>query len=203
VSQFTFRTTGGDRRRLERELAQRGIQPRPEGVVARVLQWARRSPLHTVACTVGVLALVSSIHPPTPDERVIARNLLVFTDTSGSMVGTEASMASELDALKAYGVEMSAAIGGPGFGVRHDKPENFLARLRTAVNGSTADAVYLVSDFDVMNDEVDTDNAEGLTELRQILRDRRMRLYLRTVRYRPSPGMLGVARESGGDYIGP
>ena len=205
MSHLSFHTSGGDRRQFERELARHeAMRHLSRNILTRVRAWAFSSPLATAASSLVLIAAVSSIQPPPqPIDLVTARNILIFQDISGSMANSERRMRAELEPLKSYGVDIDRPIGIAGFGVKHDGTTNFLHPLEAAVIGSKADAAYLFSDFEVVTKGWDDDDDEGFAKLRQILREHHMRLYLRSVRYRPAAQLIAIAHESGGDFIEP
>lgn len=143
------------------------------------------------------LALADAIPPAT-------RTVIVVTDNSGSMAGTEPLLKRDLDAIEARRIPV-ARYNVPGFGiaVRADgRPTYMLATLETAVTQNpAADVVYLFSDFSYRSEEVDGSNTAGYERLRALLVKRGVRLYLGTVRDEPPRDHVMAARDSGGDTI--
>jgi hypothetical protein len=190
-AQLTFAAAG----RTARDAAQR-MSPR------------KATPIAIVATAFLAGGAVSALRQTTPPaSAIVARHLVIFEDQSDSMKAvagtieaTEQWMQAELDPLKAYGVtETTVTIGG--FGVARNGANNFLNALERSAAADT-DAVYLFSDFFGRGGAVDAEDEAGLAELRSVLKERRLRLYLRTVRNQPSPQLLTIAHESGGDFIG-
>jgi hypothetical protein len=65
-----------------------------------------------------------------------------------------------------------------------------------------ADTVYVFSDFRPETTTWDCNDDAGLSEFRQLIRSTGVRLYLSTVDMLPSPGLLAIARDSGGALLG-
>ena len=135
-------------------------------------------------------------------EAVISKRLYIIRDVSGSMGGTEQRLQRLLEHLKESGVIVDRRTAD-GFGVSTTgNSRNLLNQLKEGLKGdSDVDAVYVFSDFTYIDEPIDGSNDAGYQQLRQLLRDRGIRLYLGTVRAQPPKKMVDIAEQSGGGMI--
>ncbi|MGH7768669.1 MAG: hypothetical protein ACREQP_14550 [Candidatus Binatia bacterium] len=187
-----FRITGLSDRDIEVE--RRGNAARPSVPAAKLLLWT--------AIAGAVVYSVGTLAPERKVEAILASKLLVITDTSGSMRGTEFLLNKQLEHLGNAGVSLRRGTA-LGFGVSVTGwNENFLHQLQQALAANQElDAVYLFSDFTYMDEPIDGSDGAGYEELNQILSRRGLRLYLGTVRDQPPPMLVESAAQSGGGVI--
>ena len=148
--------------------------------------------------SLGTLTPVALIN----GEAVISKRLYIIRDVSGSMGGTEQRLQRLLAQLKESGVIVDGRTAD-GFGVSTTgNSRNLLNQLKEGLKGdSDVDAVYVFSDFTYIDEPIDGSNDAGYQQLRQLLRDRGIRLYLGTVRAKPPKKMVDIAEQSGGGMI--
>ena len=97
---------------------------------------------------------------------VVATRVLVLSDRSGSMGGTEETLANQKAAALAAGIGMVAELETAGFGFSPSGSEqNALRTLERALPGLDVDAVYLFSDFDNQTGSLDDSDTDGYNRL--------------------------------------
>ena len=135
------------------------------------------------------------------DTPVVARNIIAMVDTSGSMKGRETERDAQLLALERSGMVVGRhAIGGAGVS-SVGAGTNLLKQLLPVLQARTeVDALYVFSDFTVIDDQ-DTNDEAGLQRLRGELKKRGLKLYLSTVNQKPAKELIEIAVESGGGVI--
>jgi hypothetical protein len=143
------------------------------------------------------------ILPAQPSVQDIAgHRVLVLLDTSGSMGNTGERTNQQLAALKAHNISVTEPYSTNGFAISSSNTTySFLQPLQDAVSASPlSDTIYVISDFK-NGDEQDNDVA-GYQQLRDLLRQRRLTLYLCTVdQLPPLPVYYEIAAASGGGVI--
>lgn len=149
-----------------------------------------------------VVGVIYTVVPVNLRSMIRANNVLIITDNSASMTGTELTLERQLFYLRKNG-NISEELEAVGFGVSLTADSrNLLNQIRTALNlNSDIDAIYAFSDFEVVNESYWISDTNGYEELRRLLRESEARLYLGTVRYMPVPELISIARESGGKVI--
>ncbi len=162
---------------------------------------------------------------------VTARDVLVIRDVSGSMEGTKEKLAKQLEQLRQAHIPTSREVRVSGFGVsktgcrsnllktveaavgeqpepvdpRHlafcDSVEAYFKLQKQVVKPSSLDAVYVFSDFQVVDDPIDGSDPAGYQRLQELLRRHAVRIYLSTVRNAPDEEFVRIANASGGKLI--
>ena len=135
---------------------------------------------------------------------VAGNSVLVLQDTSGSMGGTGVALAAQIERLRAAGIALANREQIQGFGVmRSGSSSNLLNALeRTLPLNPDVDTIYVFSDYQWVSDPpVDASDPAGYQRLRQLLSDRRVRMYLATVNQPPEGELIRVATDSGGGVI--
>lgn len=129
--------------------------------------------------------------------------VMVMEDNSGSMndPDRQAKLKTQLNQLSAAGIPVNGHHTSNGFGIcTCGGEDNLLHKLRKALSENPAiDTIYVFSDFDPGS--VDVSDEAGYEELRRILGERDLRLYLGTVYQVPSAEFVAITLESGGDVI--
>jgi hypothetical protein len=132
-------------------------------------------------------------------------HVILIPDTSGSMSdpARRQTLQDQIARLKASGMAILEGRGLAGFGVSKAKhPDSLLFEVERALQAhQEADTIYAFSDFEVTGSHYWQSDAEGYEQLGKILSDRRVRLYIGTVKYQPPGELLKIARESGGGLI--
>jgi uncharacterized protein YfaP (DUF2135 family) len=148
----------------------------------------------TAGVTAGaVVAIAIVASAPAP------RQALALVDATQSMAGSEERLNRYLARLERDGVAPRIVrTAGFGLGVRGDSG-NLLHSMETALAANPAvGSVYVFSDFACQSPEYDEDDAGGYQRLREIIKERRLRMFLGTVQDPPAEEFLNLARESGG-----
>jgi len=143
-----------------------------------------------------ILSAQPSIHD------IAGRRVLVLLDTSGSMGNTGERTNQQLTALKAHNISVTEPYSTNGYAISSAHTGySFLQPLQNAVSASPlSDTIYVISDFKG-GDQEDNDVA-GYQQLRDLLRQRRLTLYLCTVdQLPPLPVYYEIAAASGGGVI--
>jgi hypothetical protein len=133
-----------------------------------------------------------------------ARKVIIMVDRSGSMGGTESRLAAQLELLRGAGIVAENLYRTRGFGLSPlGNPDNLLYPLKDALRQTPdADAIYVFSDFSHDAEwVVDGSDEAGYQQLREMLTEHRMRLYLGTVSDDPSSEFAAIASNSGGAVI--
>lgn len=118
------------------------------------------------------------------------------------MAGTEERLAAQLGRLRAAGISTGTAYPTQGSGLSPAGKENLLHPLKQALEQNrVADTVYVFSDFTKGDFEYDGSDEAGFQELRRMVTERRLRLYVGTVNEYPPPELAAISRESGGNVI--
>jgi hypothetical protein len=181
--------------------------PAPHRVRLRLPDPARRVRVTRVLVVAAVAAAIvySMDMRPTADiadTPVVASRVLVLRDTSGSMDNTGPILANQMRAALVAGIEVVASVETKGFGFSAaGDGTNALLTLTRVLPGLDVDALYLFSDYDNQTGSLDNLDADGLMRLERLLADRRIRLYLATVRHTPEPALVAAAVRSGGGVI--
>jgi hypothetical protein len=189
------------------------FQFRVHGLTEEELRrWRRLNRRFTLSGSVMVwaaalVAIAYLSHSTTPvmieSTEFKGRSVMVIEDNSGSMKENDrqAKLKAQLDQLQAAGVDISGHHTSVGFGARFGgAQDNLLNSLKKALSSDPAiDTIYVFSDFDP--GPADESDEAGYLELRRILGERGLRLYLGTVDQEPSNEFVTIARESGGDVI--
>ena len=124
-------------------------------------------------------------------EPVRSRDIIVLKDTSGSM-GSKTHISDAMEAnFRASGMELDSAEIDTG-GVTSTLVQGLRESLQ---RNPDADAVYYFSDF---NDGTDPTQFE---ELRKVLEENDLKLFLGTVEEEPDPLVIALADSSGGKLI--
>lgn len=138
-----------------------------------------------------------------------AKNVIILPDESGSMRNKQSQLAGLINYLQKSGVnaENQHRTDGGGF-ASQGPPDNSLKILETALQTTPgADAIFVFSDFNPATgnfpvaDDPDAHDEAGFQRLRQLLGERRRRLYLGTVAHMPPAELIEIARRSGGGII--
>lgn len=193
MPEFHFRVDG----LTEENVRRWRRRTRPTAISATVLLW-------TTAVAVGIYSVRAST--PTALVQVLTpttKNVLVMVDASGSMKGTEEILKKQLAQVEALGVLVERhTTRGFGVSMTGDRRTPLLERLEATLQANpNVDAIYVVSDFSKKTPRWDESNEAGYQRLRQILQERRLRMYLGTVRDDPPRELAEIARQSGGDVI--
>lgn len=150
--------------------------------------------------TAAVVVYVVSAQPSVQD--LIRRRVVVLLDESGSMANTTKRKDLQLAALKANNISVTEPYTTNGYAISAANPYySLLQPLQRAVaENPNADTVYVISDFKG-GDQSDND-AAGYQQLKDLLRERRLTLYLCTVDQPPPlPEYYTIAGASGGAVI--
>ena len=135
---------------------------------------------------------------------VTAKKIIVLVDTSNSM--SEPPRPTKLNQLiNSFNIAgMSAErvdVEGFGFGKTLIVPD-YPSELELAlVSRPDADAIFVFSDFDDQDAQFDQKVAPAYARLRDLLQQRRRRIYLGTVNTNPPAALVRIAREFGGDVV--
>lgn len=133
---------------------------------------------------------------------LIATRVLVLRDGSGSMGGTGPTLAAQMSAAFAAGIDVVGELQTWGFGFTAAGDErNALRTLERGLPGLDVDAIYLFSDFDNQTSSLDDSDTDGYNRLQALLAADGIRLYLSTVRRDPESGLVEIAERSGGGLI--
>ena len=132
-----------------------------------------------------------------------ARNVIILQDTSGSMGGTDARLQALLRTLQRAGINTDRVSETKGYGFWPGGDQtNSLKSLERALDGeSGVDTIFVFSDFNYYDEELDATDDSGYRRLRELLNSRRCRLYLGTVNKPPVDELIRIANESGGGVI--
>jgi hypothetical protein len=134
--------------------------------------------------------------------QITSDRLVVLVDNSGSMAGTGQTVQSQLQQLSAAGISIANRVPIPGFAIASADQYSLLETLLQGLAANpSADAVYVISDFSLGDEEANETAAHE--RLRMALSERGARLYWATVRDAPPPMYYALARDSGGNVIPP
>jgi hypothetical protein len=166
---------------------------------------AKTIPIPPPALLAGIFLaaplLFNAMAPRVNGVAVEGNRILFVEDVSGSMSSSQPELARQKALLK--NTLVPGGVNVNGFGVISTGSENLRSALESALPArKDIDAVYFFSDFYPATPEWDCDDAPGLDRFRRLIRQTGVRLYLSTVNRMPSPGLLAIARESGGGLTG-
>lgn len=129
---------------------------------------------------------------PGTDVKVVGKNVLVLSDTSGSMSDNRETRDQMIQILRDRGLKVHIHGVSTG-GVSASSPE-IVTALKTAFKIGI-DTVYLFSDFQESSD------AQGVQQLREFLEEKGLRLYVGTVEKSPGSELIKLAEETGGKFV--
>lgn len=136
---------------------------------------------------------------------LIGKHVVLIPDTSRSMTDPirQQTLEYQIERLKASGMTVLERRGVSGFGVSRARPPNsLLFGVEQALQAhQQADTIYAFSDFEVTGNDFWQSDAEGYQHLAKMLRDRRVRFYIGTVKYPPPNELVRIAYESDGGLI--
>ena len=209
MDRFEFRTnsvTADEWRRIKRRLE--GGPGSPSLSARMPARAAGAGGLHlplAIQILGAALVIAACIDAPTAVVKGVpiqGSQILVVEDRSGSMDDSKDELARQKAQFGSALFEGGAEI--LGFGVNSTgEASNLLHVLEQVLPARRGvDTVYVFSDFVPATPSVDCNDPAGLAQFRQLIRSARVRLYLSTVNMLPSPGLLAIARESGGGLVG-
>lgn len=165
--------------------------------------WQVPVPVFAVGAILTLYAIQMGTAPAVHGVAVVGSRILLIEDVSGSMDedGIPDELKREKEILRNALVPNEVQVDG--FGAISSGSDNLRTALEQSLpNNQGLDAVYFLSDFHPETKDWDCDDAAGVEEVRRLVRAAGVRLYLSSVGMLPSPGLLAVARESGGGLIG-
>ncbi|GEM_PF-4974590 len=158
--------------------------------------------IQTMWAGITLLAVVYAITPINLNEVIVGEQVAIIRDVSLSMHGSEAKLKRQLAHLRASRGELpEIVVNGLGISITSDR-YNLLNGIRELLKRNpNIDALFAYSDFEVIDRSYWHIDSTGMEYLLRFLKEKQIRLYFSSVRYRPPDPYAFLARETDGRIL--